>query len=286
MLRLRALASPLFAEEDVARVEQWRVHEGDDPRWAAPDFDDSGWQPSNWLRRFSSAQAFFAGTRWYRASVSLPPSLAGQPLAIAMPPLDEVYDVFVNGVRIAKPGFAVESAYLPASEVGGDSYQKLTSSGGALLVLVGEVSGKGLRAALLVGHISGALSNERSYQPAEVLANLNQSLVGRVRGGLAPCCYARFDPDGKVTIANAGHPAPYDDGRELEVATGLPLGVAAGVTYDESIATGEAEPAQRELFGFDRTRDISTHSAQEIARAAKAWGQNDDITVVTVRRNA
>ena len=48
----------------------------------------------------------------------------------------------------------------------------------------------------------------------------------------------------------------------------------------------EAENAQRELFGFDRTREISTKSAQEIAEAAKAWGQNDDITVVTVGRNA
>ena len=68
-------------------------------------------------------------------------------------------------------------------------------------------------------------------------------------------------------------------------------------TYDETalasepftfISDGvvEAENAQRELFGFDRTRDISGQSAQEIAEAAKAWGQNDDITVVTVRRNA
>ena len=84
--------------------------------------------------------------------------------------------------------------------------------------------------------------------------------------------------------------------RELEVATGLPLGIAPGVTYDESTASGshftfvsegvvEAENAQRELFGFDRTREISGQSAQEIAEAARAWGQNDDITVVTVRRH-
>ena len=133
---------------------------------------------------------------------------------------------------VATPGFAVDAAYLPASEVGGDFYQELAGPDGALLVLVGDVSGKGLRAALLVGHISGALSIERSRQPAEVLANLNESLVGRVSGGFVTCCCARFDPDGQVTIASAGHPAPYADGRELEVATGLPLGIAPGVTFD------------------------------------------------------
>lgn len=164
-------------------------------------------------------------------------------------------------------------------------------------MLVGDVSGKGLRAALLVGHISGSLSNERSRQPGEVLANLNQSLVGRVSGGFVTCRCARFDPDGTVTIASAGHPAPYADGRELEVATGLPLGIAPGVAYEESSTSGsrftfisdgvvEAENAQRELFGFERTRQINCKSAQEIAEAAKDWGQTDDITVVTVRRNA
>ncbi len=198
---------------------------------------------------------------------------------------------------VATPGFVVEAAYLPASEVGGDFYFVLPDPGvGSLLVVVGDVSGKGLRAALLVGHISGTLSNERSRQPAEVLANLNQSLVGRVSGGFVTCCCARFDADGAVTVANAGHLAPYAGGREVEVEAGLPLGVVSGVEYFESsqrldgqfmfMSDGviEAENAQRELFGFDRTREISTKSAQEIAEATKAWGQNDDITVVTVRR--
>ncbi len=85
-------------------------------------------------------------------------------------------------------------------------------------------------------------------------------------------------------------------GREVEVAAGLPLGVIAGVAYEESVVRGErftfvsdgvveAENASRELFGFERTREISSKSARGIAEAAKAWGQNDDITVVTVRRN-
>ena len=125
----------------------------------------------------------------------------------------------------------------------------------------------------------------------------DEGLVGHTGGGFITCCCARFDADGTVTIANAGHPSPYCDGREVEVEAGLPLGIAPGVEYAEFVTHGEqftlvsdgvveAENAQRELFGFDRTREISGKSAQEIAEAAKAWGQNDDITVVTVRRSA
>ncbi|MBY0503955.1 MAG: serine/threonine-protein phosphatase [Bryobacteraceae bacterium] len=207
-----------------------------------------------------------------------------------------VQESLLAGRKGAVPGFTVETAYLSASEVGGDFYQELAGPDGSLLVLVGDVSGKGMRAALLVGHISGALSNERSRQPAEVLANLNQSLVGRVSGGFVTCCCARFDADGTVTVANAGHLARYMGGREVEVEAGLPLVVVGEADYTESslrldgvfLLTSdgvvEAENTQRELFGFDRTREISTKSAREIAEAAKAWGQNDDITVVTVRR--
>ena len=189
----------------------------------------------------------------------------------------------------------VEAVYLPATEVGGDFYQVLDSADGASIVLVGDVSGKGLKAAMLVSLAVGILRNEKSNSPAEILSALNDGLAGRTGGGFVTCCCARFDADGTVTIANAGHPAPYCDGHEVEVEAGLPLGIAQGVAYSELVTRGEsftfvsdgvveAENAQRELFGFDRTRDISTKSAQEIAQAAKAWRQNDDITVVTVRR--
>jgi serine phosphatase RsbU (regulator of sigma subunit) len=162
-------------------------------------------------------------------------------------------------------------------------------------VLVGDVSGKGLKAAMMVSATIGMLRRENSSSPAAILAGLNDGLAGHVGGGFVTCICARFGPDGSVTIANAGHPSPYCDGREVEVAAGLPLGVLAGVSYEESVVPGErftfvsdgvveAENAHRELFGFERTREISTKSAQEIADTAKAWGQNDDITVVTVRR--
>jgi sigma-B regulation protein RsbU (phosphoserine phosphatase) len=162
---------------------------------------------------------------------------------------------------------------------------------------VGDVSGKGLKAAMLVSVAVGILRNEKSSSPAAILSALNNGLAEHTGGGFVTCCCARIDRDGTVTIANAGHPSPYRDGREVAVAAGLPLGVIEGVAYEESAVPGErftfvsdgvveAENPQRELFGFERTREISTQSAREIAEAAKAWGQNDDITVVTVRRRA
>ncbi len=191
----------------------------------------------------------------------------------------------------------VEMVYLPASEVGGDFFQLLDHDANSRIVVVGDVSGKGLRAAMLVSLAIGILRSEKTSSPARILAVLNEGLIGRSGGGFVTCCCARFDADGNVTIANAGHPAPYCDGRELVIESGLPLGIVPGVEYAESVVRGErftfisdgvveAENAQRELFGFDRTREISSKSAQEIAEAARAWGQTDDITVVTVRRNA
>ncbi len=189
-------------------------------------------------------------------------------------------------------GFETDAAYLPASEVGGDFHYTLRD-GDVLVVIVGDVSGKGLRSAMLVAVVVGILRETRERRPAAILAALNRAVAGQARGGFITCCCARFGAE--ITLANAGHLAPYADGREVDVEAGLPLGLDSGIAYSETIAQGtrftfvsdgvvEAENAQRELFGFDRTREISTQSAQEIAQAAKAWGQTDDITAVTVRR--
>ena len=100
------------------------------------------------------------------------------------------------------------------------------------------------------------------------------------------CAIARISPDGGVALASAGHPSPFLLGREWTVPPGLPLGVTAEASYEEAVdhlAPGEAlvlvsdgvveaENAQRELFGFERTRKISTKSAHEIAEAAKGLG--------------
>ncbi len=208
----------------------------------------------------------------------------------------EVQSLMLRSLPATSDAYRIETVYLPASEVGGDFYQVLDRDDGSRVVLVGDVSGKGLKAAMLESATIGMLRRESSSSPGLILAGLNDGLVGHTGGGFVTCCCARFDSDGTVTIANAGHPVPYCDGREMEIEFGLPLGIAAGVTYSETVVRGdqftfvsdgvvEAENAQRELFGFDRTRDISSKPVEEIAEAARAWGQNDDITVVRVRRN-
>jgi hypothetical protein len=187
----------------------------------------------------------------------------------------------------------IEAAYLPAAEVGGDFYQVLERDDGSRVVLVGDVSGKGLRAAMLVSVAIGILRREPSSSPAAILRALNAGLTGHAGGGFVTCCCLRLGE--QVTAATAGHPAPYTDGREAAIPCGLPLGIVADADYEEAVLTGsvmtlvsdgvlEAANAAGELFGFERTREISTKSAAEIAEAARAWGQNDDITVVTVRR--
>jgi hypothetical protein len=189
----------------------------------------------------------------------------------------------------------VDAFYQPAAEVGGDFYHAVELPEGSKLVVIGDVSGKGLRAAMLVSVCVGILRNEKSTSPGLILAALNEGLVGHAGGGFVTCSCARFDKDGMVTIANAGHPSPYCDGQELAIEAGLPLGIMPGLEYAEAVVRGdrftfvsdgvvEAENSRRELFGFERTREISGKSAQEIAEAARAWGQTDDITVVTVRR--
>ena len=201
--------------------------------------------------------------------------------------------------------FMLESAYLPVNGVGGDFFQVLPQTDGSMLIVVGDVSGKGLQAAMNASTLVGALRNELSHDPATVLNNLNQVLVGadslpgsRQRPVLsfATCVCARIYPDGTMTIANAGHLNPYRDGREMDLAADLPLGVIPGIQYAEAefelkvgdrlifLSDGVVEAANphRELFGFERTQQVSNESARYIAQAAKHFGQTDDITVVSI----
>ena len=197
-------------------------------------------------------------------------------------------------------GCSAEAVYRPALDVGGDFYELIAAPDGTMLVVVGDVSGKGLQAAMVVALALGALRNRHSSTPADLLAEINRSLVQRKAGGFVTCVIARISPEGGVALASAGHPSPFLAGKEITVPPGLPLGVTAEANYEEAVGhltpgqalvlvsdgVVEAENAQRELFGFERTREISTKSATEIAEAAKTWGQTDDITVVTVRRNS
>ncbi len=194
------------------------------------------------------------------------------------------------------PGFAVESVYIPASEVGGDFFQIQSGLDGSLLIVVGDVSGKGLKAAMTVSTIVGAMRGCSARQPAEILAHLNRVLYGQV-SGFVTCSAALIAADGKMTIANAGHLSPYRNGEELAVAGGLPLGIATDGIYEEArfqLAPGdrltfvsdgvvEATNLKRELFGFERTQQISRQPAATIADAAKQFGQEDDITVLAIQ---
>ncbi|MGB7266845.1 MAG: PP2C family protein-serine/threonine phosphatase, partial [Terracidiphilus sp.] len=115
-------------------------------------------------------------------------------------------------------------------------------------------------------------------------------------GGFVTCLVLEIASDGRAVIANAGHLAPYRNGREMQADSGLPLGVAADAAYTDSawpLAPGErltllsdgvveARNATGKLFGFDRTAAISTQSAEAIAQAAQVHGQEDDITVLAL----
>jgi len=203
-------------------------------------------------------------------------------------------------------GLTIESAYIPAQEVGGDFFQVLPIPGGDAFVVVGDVSGKGLKAAMTVSLIVGTLRTLAEYvgTPAEMLAGINRRLEGR-DAGFATCLVLKITPEGDVTIANAGHPNPYLDGVEVPTESNLPLGITLDVAYAETrlhidagqsfalVTDGVVEATAattRELFGFERTQAISRQAANAIAEAARAFGigapQADDITVLTVARTA
>jgi phosphoserine phosphatase RsbU/P len=207
-----------------------------------------------------------------------------------------VQSLLIPAAPLSTPGFQVESVYLPAAEVGGDFFQVLPAADGSLLIVVGDVSGKGLKAAMTVSSIVGALRGNEDRKPAQVLAHLNRVLCGQV-SGFVTCCAALVTKDGSVTLANAGHPAPYRNGQETSTQSSLPLGITADTVYTEStlqlepsdtltfLSDGvvEAQSPTGELFGFDRTRAVSMRSAEEIARVAQVHGQQDDITVLTLQ---
>jgi len=197
-------------------------------------------------------------------------------------------------------GYAVEAAYFPAQEVGGDFYQVLDVREGGQLVVVGDVSGKGLKAAMTSTLALGALRTLATEQlgPAALLTRLNREVAAGADEGFITCLCARVTPEGAVTVANAGHLPPYRNGEEVALEADLPLGIFDGTEYTEktiALSVGdrltllsdgvvEARNARGELFGFERTQAISAESASAIAATARRFGQEDDITVLTLTR--
>lgn len=194
------------------------------------------------------------------------------------------------------PGFQVESVYLPASEVGGDFFFVSAAPDGSLTAILGDVSGKGLTAAMRVAMILGAIRRENSHDPGEIMAALNNLLIAQGQLGFTTACCIRVFPDGTFTVANAGHIAPYISGREFASPPSLPLGIAIKEFYE--VVSGRLLPGERivllsdgvpearsksgELYGFERLAELTQFSVEDIAETARRFGQEDDITILAI----
>lgn len=225
-------------------------------------------------------------------------------MALDVKQAQEVQQVILPQARSIFPGLAIESEYRPAREVGGDFFQIIPNGkDGSLMIVAGDVTGKGLKAGMLVALLVGAIRStvELNNDPEFVLKALNRRLLGR-GDSQATCLAMRIDEDGLVTLANAGHLPPYLNGQPLEIEGSLPLGVlsvadttvicfklAEGdrlILLSDGIA--EAIDANGQLFGFDRVHELlqTRLSATELANAAQSFGQEDDISVIYVTRMA
>jgi hypothetical protein len=209
-----------------------------------------------------------------------------------------VQELLIPVEKPITPGFEVDSVYTPANEVGGDFFHVQMLGGGNMLVVIGDVAGKGLKAAMNVSMLMGALRRTSDQSPAKILESLNRVLVGT--DGFTTCQAVWFGANGELVLANAGHLPPYINSQEIDLPGGLPLGVLPEASYEEvklylhpgdrllmlSDGVVEARKSGGELFGFDRVRNLSNQSAFYLAEAAREFGQEDDITVLTVRRLA
>ena len=201
-------------------------------------------------------------------------------------------------------GYAVTSAYQPAQQVGGDFFQLIQQEGGSAVLVVGDVRGKGLKAAMAVSLIVGAVRTlvESTDDPGRILAGLNRRLHGRLTNGFATCLVLKFDRDGNCVLANAGHLAPSLNREELTMPGALPLGLDPEAMYEETafrLSVGdrltfytdgllEARNSTGELFGFERLHALiaTMPDAKQATEAAVDFGQDDDITVLTLTRLA
>ncbi len=209
-----------------------------------------------------------------------------------------VQELLIPLEKPSTPGFEVDSIYSPANEVGGDFFHVQMLGADGMLVVIGDVAGKGLKAAMNVSMLMGALRRTVERNPVRILESLNRVLVGTE--SFTTCQAAWFGASGELVLANAGHLPPYLNSQEIGVAGSLPLGVIPNVSYEEtrlylhpgdrvllfSDGVVEARRPSGELFGFDRVHNLSNQSAFYLAEAAKSFGQEDDITVLTVRRLA
>jgi serine phosphatase RsbU (regulator of sigma subunit) len=214
------------------------------------------------------------------------------------------------------PGWQIAPYYQPAREVGGDLYDFLTFEDGRLGLVIGDVSGKGVPAALVMATTQSMLraAAQAAVSPGEVLARVNELLCVDMPPNLfVTCFYAILDPvSGRLHYANAGHDLPYRrySGGVSELrATGMPLGLMPGMHYEENEATlalgdnvlfytdglVEAHNAKRDMFGFphlmELIKELPCSSTlidsllQELATfTGSDWEQEDDVTMLVLHR--
>jgi serine phosphatase RsbU (regulator of sigma subunit) len=218
-------------------------------------------------------------------------------------------------------GWQISPLYRPAREVGGDFYDFHLLSEGKMGLVVGDATGKGVPAALVMSTTCGMLrlAAQNYSSPGEMLQRVNDALFPNIPTNMfVTCFYAILDPkSGGLRYANAGHDLPYvrrggGDAEELR-ARGVPLGLMPGMEYEEKelvLEAGEAalfytdglveaHDLKGEMFGFPRLRAlISEHGDEEESSlgdfllgglysfVGEGWEQEDDITLLTLRRSA
>jgi serine phosphatase RsbU (regulator of sigma subunit) len=223
------------------------------------------------------------------------------------------------------PGYDVAAFYRPAREVGGDFYDFLELEDGRLGLVVGDATGHGVPAALMMANTQSvlrAVAQRGGFEPGRVLAEVNEVLLPYIPPSMfVTCFYGVLDPEsGRFRYANAGHSLPccskrHDDRAATTsdlIARGMPLGLMPGMGYEENetlLASGEgvlfytdglieAHNPQGEMFGTPRLRGLlrdglesgralSATLMEELERfTGEEWEQEDDITLLTIRRLA
>lgn len=218
-------------------------------------------------------------------------------LASEVAAAEELQGLLMARASRPTPGYRVETAYRPMQEVGGDFFLvQPCEEDETVVAIVGDVSGKGLQAAMRVSLIMGVLQRETMGQPDRVLKRLNAALTDQVDFGFTTACCVRLERDGSFCFANAGHLNPYVGGVELPSEGALPLGMDADATYDVQrgrllagqrmmlLSDGviEARDKKGELFGFERTLGLLQMDCSAVADVVQRFGQEDDITVLSL----
>ncbi|HWA93675.1 MAG TPA: PP2C family protein-serine/threonine phosphatase [Terracidiphilus sp.] len=225
-------------------------------------------------------------------------------LALDVKQAQEVQRVILPEARTMVPGLSIESIYRPAREVGGDFFQVMAHpTDGSVLIVAGDVAGKGLQAGMLVALLVGAIRStaEATADPLSLIQALNRRLIGRGEAH-ATCLALRIAATGSVALANAGHLPPYLNGNPIAMEGALPLGsfeeAEFSVTHFQlqpndrlvlvSDGLAEAMNPQGELFGFPRVQELvqTGISASDLANAVQTFGQEDDISIIALTRTA